>query len=79
MPQTKLTLGPILRHLRTTWGVFKPRSRKELSEASGVPVETIRAIETGRRLDPGWSTVQALANALGVPTDELRTDAEGWI
>ncbi len=79
MPRTKLSIGPRLRLLRTTWGVFKPRSRQELSEASGVPVETIRALETGRRLDPCWSIVQALATALGVSTEDLRTDSEGWV
>lgn len=74
---TKQTLGPILRQLRQLCPVAM--SRGALSLASGVSVETIRSIEDGRRLDPSWSTVQALADALGVSTEELRTDGEGYI
>lgn len=42
------------------------RSMVEVSAASGVPVETLRKIETGRIVTPAFFTVAALAHALDV-------------
>lgn len=42
------------------------RSMVDVSAASGVPVETLRKIETGRIVTPAFFTVAALAHALDV-------------
>ena len=39
--------------------------------AAGVPVETLRKIESGRTPTPAFFTIAALAAALGVPLEEL--------
>ena len=46
-------------------------TQKELAKISGVSQSNISMIINGLR-DPGWSIVCALADALGVSTDELR-------
>ena len=38
-----------------------PRSMVEVSAAAGIPVETLRKIETGRIVTPAFFTVVALA------------------
>jgi len=43
----------------------------EVAAESGVPVETLRKIETGRIATPAFFTVVALAAALGVDLDRL--------
>jgi transcriptional regulator with XRE-family HTH domain len=43
----------------------------EIAEASGVSLETIYRISTGRITDPRVSTLSALAEALGVPVTKL--------
>lgn len=43
-----------------------------LAEAAGLSGQHVRAIEAGRRPDPGWSTVTALADALNVPVTAFR-------
>jgi transcriptional regulator with XRE-family HTH domain len=53
-------LGAILRQARGT------RSMAHVAAESGVPVETLRKIETGRIATPAFFTVVALAAALGV-------------
>lgn len=58
-------LGAILRQARGT------RSMAEVAAESGVPVETLRKIETGRIATPAFFTVVALAAALGVDLDGL--------
>lgn len=39
--------------------------------AAGIPVETLRKIESGRTPTPAFFTIAALAAALGVPLEEL--------
>jgi transcriptional regulator with XRE-family HTH domain len=51
-------LGAALREARGD------RSMVEVSAASGIPVETLRKIETGRIVTPAFFTVAALAEAL---------------
>jgi hypothetical protein len=51
-------LGGALRAARGT------RSMVDLSAAAGIPVETLRKIETGRIVTPAFFTVAALAHAL---------------
>jgi transcriptional regulator with XRE-family HTH domain len=41
-------------------------SQAELAEAAGLHLSVVFKIEQGVRDDPAWSTVQALAEALGV-------------
>jgi transcriptional regulator with XRE-family HTH domain len=45
----------------------------EVAAASGVPVETLRKIETGRIATPAFFTVAALAEAVDVPLEEVVT------
>jgi transcriptional regulator with XRE-family HTH domain len=58
-------LGRLLREARGR------RSMAEVAAASGVPVETLRKIETGRIATPAFFTVTALAAALPIPLDEV--------
>ncbi len=58
-------LGMLLRAARG------PRSMTEVAAASGVPVETLRKIETGRTATPAFFTVAALAEAVGVSLQEV--------
>jgi transcriptional regulator with XRE-family HTH domain len=58
-------LGMLLREARG------PRSMTEVAAASGVPVETLRKIETGRIATPAFFTVAALAAAVGLALDDV--------
>ena len=58
-------LGMMLREARGA------RSMTEIAAASGVPVETLRKIETGRIATPAFFTVAALAGAVGVSLEEV--------
>lgn len=60
-----MRLGSLLREARG------PRSMTEIAARSGVPVETLRKIETGRIATPAFFTVAALATALGLPLEEI--------
>ena len=58
-------LGALLRAARG------PRSMAEIAAAAGVPVETLRKIETGRIATPAFFTVAALADAVGLPLEDV--------
>jgi transcriptional regulator with XRE-family HTH domain len=58
-------LGAILRQARGT------RSMADVAAESGVPVETLRKIETGRIATPAFFTVVALGAALGVDLERV--------
>ncbi|HEX4064237.1 MAG TPA: helix-turn-helix transcriptional regulator [Streptosporangiaceae bacterium] len=58
-------LGKLLRAARG------PRSMTEIAAASGVPVETLRKIETGRIATPAFFTIAALATVLGLSLEEV--------
>jgi DNA-binding phage protein len=58
-------LGMLLRQARGS------RSMAEIAAASGVPVETLRKIETGRIATPAFFTVAALVAALGLSLEEV--------
>jgi transcriptional regulator with XRE-family HTH domain len=58
-------LGAVLRSARGA------RSMTEVAALSGVPVETLRKIETGRIPTPAFFTVAALAFALGLTLDQI--------
>lgn len=51
-------------------------SKSELARRSGIPIRDIRRIENTPGYDPRFSRVVALADALGVPLDRLRSHAE---
>lgn len=48
-----------------------PRSMTEIAAASGVPVETLRKIETGQIATPAFFTVAALAASVGLPLEDV--------
>jgi transcriptional regulator with XRE-family HTH domain len=58
-------LGALLREARGD------RTPAEVSAASGVSLEALRKIESGRVPTPAFFTVAALAGALGLPLDRL--------
>ena len=58
-------LGALLRTARGE------RSPGEVAAASGVSLEALRKIESGRVPTPAFFTVAALARALGLPLDQL--------
>jgi transcriptional regulator with XRE-family HTH domain len=61
-------LGTLLREARGR------RSMAEVAAASGVPVETLRKIETGRIATPAFFTVAALADAVGLSLEQIVGD-----
>jgi len=63
-------LGTVLRQARGE------RSMVEIAALAGVPVETLRKIETGRIPTPAFFTVVALAEAVGVPLTALAATAD---
>jgi hypothetical protein len=58
-------LGMLLREARGS------RSMAEVAAASGIPVETLRKIETGRIATPAFFTVAALAAAVGLSLEDV--------
>jgi len=58
-------LGGLLRQARGT------RSMTEVAAHAGVPVETLRKIESGRVPTPAFFTIAALATALDLSLDTL--------
>ena len=55
----------------------KALTQKRLSEISGVPQQTISAIESGVRKNPGILTLRQLANAMGCTIDDICPDENG--
>ena len=64
-------LGAALRQARGD------RSMVEVAARAGVPVETLRKIETGRIPTPAFFTVVALAEAAGISLGQLAVAADG--
>jgi len=64
-------LGAALRQARGL------RSMVEVAALAGVPVETLRKIETGRIPTPAFFTVVALADAVGISLGQLAVAADG--
>jgi transcriptional regulator with XRE-family HTH domain len=56
-----------LRALREQAGL----TQEQLAASAGVAVATVRKIETGAVVEPGYFTVLALVRALGAGTDDL--------
>jgi transcriptional regulator with XRE-family HTH domain len=67
-PQERMRGAALGRLLREARG---QRSMAEVAAASGIPVETLRKIETGRIATPAFFTVAALASALGLSLEQL--------
>lgn len=51
-------------------------TQKKLAELSNVPQQTISAIESGKRKNPGIVALQKLAKALGCTLDEMMDEDE---
>lgn len=51
------------------------RTAADLAASAQVPVDTLRAIESGRIPTPSFLTVAALGRALDISLDELATTA----
>lgn len=64
-------LGALLRAARAG------RPPAEIAAASGVSLEALRKIESGRVPTPAFFTVAALARALDLPLDELAAELAG--
>jgi hypothetical protein len=64
-------LGAALRQARGD------RSMVDVAARAGVPVETLRKIETGRIPTPAFFTVVALAEAVGISLGHLAVAADG--
>jgi transcriptional regulator with XRE-family HTH domain len=64
-------LGALLRAARGD------RPPAEVSAASGVSLEALRKIESGRVPTPAFFTVAALARALDLPLDQLADALDG--
>ncbi|HZM84903.1 MAG TPA: helix-turn-helix transcriptional regulator [Candidatus Limnocylindrales bacterium] len=60
-------LAARLRHARTNIGY----TQEQLAVQAGVAVSTLRKIEDGRVVEPGYFTVLALATALGLSLSDL--------
>ncbi|HET9168591.1 MAG TPA: helix-turn-helix transcriptional regulator [Actinospica sp.] len=58
-------LGALLRHARGE------RALTEIAARAGIPVETLRKIESGRVPTPAFFTVAALATALDLSLDVI--------
>ena len=61
-------LAARLREFRIDAGLTQER----LASQAGVAIATVRKIETGAVVEPGYFTVMALIEALGVRPDDLR-------
>ena len=61
-------LGETLRQARGD------RSMVDVAAAAGIPVETLRKIETGRIVTPAFFTVAALGSVLGLDLAALAAD-----
>ena len=61
-------LGAALRQARGE------RSMVDVAAAAGIPVDTLRKIETGRIVTPAFFTVAALAGVLGLELASLAAD-----
>lgn len=62
--------GPTLKALREKAGL----SVAELAEKAGLQRTHVHALERGYRARPSWDVVQALARALGISTEEFRSE-----
>jgi DNA-binding phage protein len=60
-------LGAVLRAARAE------RSMVEVAAEAGISVETLRKIETGRIPTPAFFTVAAIADAVNLPLEALRS------
>jgi transcriptional regulator with XRE-family HTH domain len=65
-----MTFGEKLRSLRESAGL----SQEGLARASNLSTSTISKMEQ-RAIDPSWTTVQALARALGVSCEAFQEDS----
>jgi len=67
------TLAQALRQFRKDAGL----SLRDLAERSGINRGAISRLESGERVQPRAETLKRLAEALGIPTEDLYA-AAGW-
>lgn len=74
MPSTDAALAAVLRRLR----IERDLSQETVAHQAGVSYTTLAKIELAQS-NPGWATVRAIADALGVTLVELAAavEAEG--
>ncbi|MBN9239936.1 MAG: hypothetical protein BGO97_09530 [Micrococcales bacterium 70-64] len=65
-------VGASLAERRTSLGM----SGADLARQSGVSLDSIRSIETGRVSNPGLYTVALIAHAVGITLDQLVTPVD---
>jgi len=66
-------IGEVLREAR----LQAKLSIRDVERTSGMPAGAISQIETGARVDPGFSSVTRLAKAIGVSLDDLAARVVG--
>ena len=71
MPPIDPALAAVLRRLRTESGL----SQEAVAHQAGVSYTTLAKIELAQS-NPGWATVRAIADALGVTLVELASAVE---
>jgi transcriptional regulator with XRE-family HTH domain len=64
-------IGRGLTHVLVQVRLERGLARRQVAHAAGVSLETLAKIEQGRTTDPGFTTVLALAEALGISLDDL--------
>ncbi len=50
---------------------------EELARQAGIKYSALKNLWQGRTLDPKYSTLRAIARALGVPIEQLEDDSPG--
>ena len=66
-----MSLGEYIKEKRK----LKDWSQRDLAAASGISNAEISRIESGKRKEPSSSILKDIANALGVPVEELLQEA----
>lgn len=66
-------IGEVLREVRIEAGL----SARDIERLSGMSTGIISQIESGRRQNPGFSTILKLARAIGVSMEDLAVRSEG--
>lgn len=74
MEDAKNEIGSVIRRFRYASGL----TQGQLADAAGLSVGLLRDLEQGRTQSPRWGSVEALARALGLGTDERAHFAAAW-
>ncbi|WP_412784056.1 helix-turn-helix domain-containing protein [Actinomyces sp. oral taxon 171] len=69
---TTPSLGELFREARRSAGL----SAQSVAEASGLSIDTVRSIESGRTVSPAFTTVARLASVLEMSLDRMSEAAQ---